>query len=423
MISRLVAKGSPFRNVIMLITGTSLAQAIPVAISPILTRLYSPDEFGTFATYLALVSILSIIATGRYELAIMVPKRDREAASVLGVSFGISSVVSILLFFIILVLNDKLSRLLNFDPDSSILYWVPLSVGLTAAYQSLNYWCNRKGYYRVMSSTRVAQSASMSGVHLGAGFVKLGSSGLITGAISGQLFAFVLLLKHINKRDRAIFTNLDKVRVLVAMRKYINFPKYLVVAHSFNMASFQSPVMLLGTMFDSSVAGFFMLTQRVIGAPMSIVASAIGDVFRQQASHEYMSNGNCEGIYRATFIRLLCIAVVPFVMFFIFAPDFFSLVFGAEWRVSGEYARILTPMLFFQFITSPMSSLFFIANKQKVDLLWQSALFATVCGSLFLGAYLGGVKLALCFFSAGYSLMYIINGLITFRFAKGNRSI
>lgn len=421
MITKYLPKGSFARNVITLMTGTTLAQAIPVAVSPILTRLYSPDEFGVFALYLAIVSILAVLATGRYELAIMVPKKDRDAAAIVVLAFLISLMVSVCLFLVAYIFNEQIASLLNISEHRMWLYWAPLSVMLTAGYQSLNYWCNRRGYYRRMSSTRMAQSAGMSAVHVGAGYARQGLLGLIAGAVVGHCVAFFVLFCGIYRKDRSYFELVGRRKLLSVSRRYIDFPKYLVVAHSFNMASFQSPVMLLGTIFGSSVAGYFMLTQRVIGAPMSIVAGAIGDVFRQQASRDYASMGNCREVYRRTFLRLVVIAVVPFTVFFVIAPDFFAWVFGVEWRVSGEYARILTPMLFFQFITSPLSSLFFIANKQRHDLIWQVSLFLLVYCSLFLGGHVGGVKGALFSFSAVYSLMYAVNGLMTYRFSQGGR--
>ena len=421
MIAKLLPKGAFARNVITLMTGTTLAQAIPVAISPLLTRLYSPAEFGVFALYMAIVSVLAVLATGRYELAIMVPKRDRDAAAIVAVAFLCCLCISALLLVVVSVFNEPIARLFNISGHAHWLYWVPLSVMLTAAYQSLNYWCNRRAYYRRMSSTRVVQNSGMSAVHLTLGYAGFGMLGLIAGAVFGHVSAFLMLLQGVFRNDRKAFAQLTGPRIKAAARRHSDFPKFLVLAHSFNMASFQSPIFLLGTFFGSGVAGFFMLTQRVIGAPMSIVAGAIGDVFRQQASEEYSRNGECKDIYRKTFKRLLCISVVPFLVFFLIAPDFFGLVFGAQWTVSGEYARILTPMLFFQFITSPLSSMFFIAGKQRADLIWQFFLFFVVCSSLALGGYNGDVHLALVLFSIGYSVMYIVNGLMTYRFARGER--
>ncbi|MBC2382860.1 oligosaccharide flippase family protein [Pseudomonas sp. WS 5106] len=421
LISKYLPKGAFARNVLTLMTGTTLAQAIPIAVSPILTRLYSPSEFGVFAVYLAIVSVLAILATGRYELAIMVPKKDRDAAALVIVAFSLSVLVSLAILVVILIFNEQIARILKIVEYRRWLYWIPLSVVLTAGYQSLNYWSNRRGYYRRMSSTRMAQSAGMSAVHVGAGYAGRGMLGLIVGAVVGQLVAFCLLLWSVRGIDQSSFKKLSGAKLLSVSRRYIDFPKFLVIAHSLNIASFQSPVMLLGSIFGAGAAGYFMLTQRVIGAPMSIVAGAIGDVFRQQASEAYSRTGSCREIYKKTFFRLLSVAVIPFCMFFFVAPGFFALVFGEAWRASGEYAQILIPMFFVQFITSPLSSMFMIAQRQKIDLLWQISLFASVLIVFGVGYFFDSLILGLYLFSAAYTCMYAVNGFVSFKLSGGSR--
>src|SRR5690606_33346643 len=145
-------------------------------------------------------------------------------------------------------------------------------------------------------------------------------------------------------------------------------------AHGFNTGSSQMPIMLLTAFFSSSIAGFYMLTQRVMGAPTTLIAGAIGDVFRQEASQAYIHTGNCRAIYISTVKKLLILSVVPSILFFFIAPDLFALVFGENWREAGVFAQILTPVFFLRFVTSPLSAMFMIAEKQKLDLLWQIGL-------------------------------------------------
>ena len=181
--------------------------------------------------------------------------------------------------------------------------------------------------------------------------------------------------------------------------------------------------MLLGALFNSATAGFYTLTQRVMGAPMSLVAGALGDVFRQEASYAYAHHGQCKEIYQKTFKRLLLISLVPFSVFFFVAPPIFSLVFGADWRIAGEYAQILMPMFFLRFITSPLSSMFIIAERQRLDLIWQIFLLSLVVASFMLGKFLLSATDALKFFSAAYSIGYSINGVMTYNFAKNSAQI
>ena len=98
MINKLKPKSEFSRNVLTLMTGTTIAQAIPIAISPILTRIYTPEEFGIFALYMAFISIGAAIVTGKYEMAILLPKRNEYAKYLVVISIFLTTCFSILLY-------------------------------------------------------------------------------------------------------------------------------------------------------------------------------------------------------------------------------------------------------------------------------------------------------------------------------------
>lgn len=414
----LLPKSAYARNVLTLMTGTSLAQAIPIAISPILTRLYSPEEFGRFALYMAITMIASVLVTGRYELAILLPRQDRDALQITALAIVLSMTISTALLLIVIFLAQPMAVLLGDAALIPWLYWIPASTLLLGIYQSLNYWSNRKAQYKRLAISRTAQSTSVALTQMGSGYAGSGASGLVVGQVAGQVLATSVLARLIWREDQRLIRTLQPLRSLVLAKKYIDFPKYLIAAHGFNSASSQMPVLLLSAFFNTATAGFFTLTQRIIAAPMSLVAGALGDVFRQEASHAYIHQGNCEEIYKRTFKRLLLISIFPFLIFFFVAPDLFSMIFGEQWRVAGEYAKILTPMAFLQFITSPLSAMFLIAEKQRLDLMWQIFLFVLVLISLLVGKFLLSSNLALILFSSSYCIAYIFNGIMTFYFSK-----
>lgn len=419
MFRAIFPKSDYSKNVITLITGTAFAQAIPIAIAPILTRIYGPEEMGMFALYMSIVAVLSIIATGRYELAIMMPKKNSDAASIAVLAMTISVFVSLLLFGFVVLFKGSISVLLGRPEIEPFLFLVPLSVFVTGIYQSLNYWSNRQKHFRRIATSRVVQSTAMTSTHVFGGISGLGIFGLIAGGIIGQIVATVALAKMIWKEDKQLFNKVTKEDQILLAQRYIKYPKFLLIAHLLNSISSQSPIFLLSALFTSASAGFYMLTQRVISAPVSLIAQALGDVFRQEASHAFIHEGNCIKQYKQTFKKLVIIATVPFAIFAYFAPDFFEFIFGGEWRVSGVYAQILTPMFFLKFITSPLSTMFLIAGKQRLDLIWQTALTICTVSSFGVGYYLSDVGISLVAFSSSYTVLYTINGLMTWSFAKG----
>ncbi|XLX42192.1 lipopolysaccharide biosynthesis protein [Ectopseudomonas mendocina] len=407
------------RNVLTLMTGTGLAQAIPIAISPILTRLYSPEEFGLFAFYMAVVSITVVLVTGRYEQAILLPRQDRDAGHIAALVVLLSAVVSAYLLLLVILFNSQIVLFLGDPKLAPWLYWVPASTFLMGTYQGLNYWSNRKTQYKRLAISRTVQSGSAALAQLS--YARVEGLGLVAGQVTGQVFATSVMARLIWREDHKLIRTLRPLRSLALARKYINFPKYLIVAHGFNTASGQMPVLLLNALFSAASAGFFTLTQRVMGAPMALVAGALGDVFRQEASQAYSHQGNCLAIYKKTLKRLLLISVLPFLMFFFIAPDMFAFVFGGQWRIAGEYAQILTLKFFFDFVAGPLSAMFMIAQKQRLDLLWQMALVSMAVGSFYMGFWFSDVKLALMVYAGVCCCMQAINLVMSYCFAKNKK--
>ena len=137
MINKFKPKSEFSSNVLTLMTGTTIAQAIPIAISPILTRIYTPEDFGMFALYMSMATIISVIATGRYELAIILPEKDEDAINIMMLSIGITFLVSLITLLIIFIFNAQITLLFGNPNISQWLYFVPLTIVLTGVYQAL----------------------------------------------------------------------------------------------------------------------------------------------------------------------------------------------------------------------------------------------------------------------------------------------
>jgi O-antigen/teichoic acid export membrane protein len=406
------------RNIITLMTGTGLAQAIPIAVSPILTRLYTPEDFGIFALYVSLVSILTIFVTGRYELAISLPKDERDAFHIVALSIALTVILSSILLIIISVFNFQIAIFLGGAEIAIWLYWIPFSTLFSGVYTNLNYWNNRNEFYKEMAISRVTQTASSATTQLSMSFITAGPAGLLGGQFVGQILSIIYLLRQGCAKYKVQIKSLRWRRIRVQSHKYRDFPRIMIIAHGFNSASSQMPIILLGSLFNIATAGYYMMIQRVMGVPITLISSAFGDVFRQEASMAFISSRSCRSVYVKTFKSLFAIGVLPFTGFFFFAPELFQWFFGESWREAGEYAQILTPMFFLQFVTSPLSSVFMIVQKQRLDLAWQIGLFLFVIMSLLIGASSGSVLISLVLFSCSYCLMYSVNALLAYRLTK-----
>jgi O-antigen/teichoic acid export membrane protein len=157
----------------------------------------------------------------------------------------------------------------------------------------------------------------------------------------------------------------------------------------------------------------------MLTAPVSLLAASVLEVFKRQAVHEFQTVGNCKKAYRSTFKALVALGLGPTLIIFAFAPDLCAWIFGEPWREAGDFARILAPLYFFTFVASPLSYVFFVVGKQKVEFLWQIALFITTI-TLFLAPLT--LKQVLWNYTIFYSLLYVIYLCLSYRFAQNVRA-
>jgi O-antigen/teichoic acid export membrane protein len=418
---RLKLKSEFTRNVLTLMTGTTIAQAIPIAISPILTRIYSPEDFALFALYGSILMLLSVMATGKYELAITIPKNNIEAKNIVILSILISIFLSIFILILLFAFSDSIANLLKNKNIEDLLFLLPISILSVGFYQSMSYYTNRESKFKRLALSRVIQSLSVSSISLFFGYIIYLNYGLVLGSVFGQFLAAIILVRLVINDNKNFLKNISFRKIFVVAKKNIKFPKFLIVSNFINTFSQQLPIFLFSIYYSSAVVGYYMLSQRIIKVPSSILANAVADVFRQKASYEFSHNGNCVLLYKKTIKKLFFISIIPFSILFFIAPDLFAFVFGEKWRITGEYVQIMIPMFFLQFISNPLSMLTVIANKQEYDIWWQS-MFGIGTLIILLGTHYvnGNIKNTLMYLTFFYSLMYVIMLNKTYKLSKND---
>ncbi|MDD5571451.1 MAG: oligosaccharide flippase family protein [Bacteroidales bacterium] len=412
------------RNVLTLMTGSVVAQAIPLAFSPVLSRIFTPNDFGVLAFFMSVVSIIATVVTLKYETAIILPEKDEDSANLVGLSVILSFIISFISLIVVVVFNKAIS---DFSADnkneiSKWLYFVPVSVLFIGLYNSLNYWSNRKSQYKRLAASRIVQSGSMTGFQIGVGLLRKSALGLLFGEIAGRVFSTLYLAKVIWKEDKGNIKSIKKQKMKEQFKRYKSFPIFSLPADITNVVSNQVPIFMLGKFFGGTVLGSYAFMDKILSAPLSLIVRSILDVFKQRASEDYVKNGNCLKIFLKTYKALVLIAVVPTLIIFFIAPPAFDFIFGSNWRMAGEYARILSLLFFFRFTVSPLSYVVYIAEKQKYDLIWQLCLLLITIIVFSIGVIYKDVKIGLILFSVSYSLMYVVYWFMSYKFAKGNNT-
>jgi O-antigen/teichoic acid export membrane protein len=408
------------KNVIILMTGTIIAQAIPLAISPVLTRLFTPAYFGLFALYFSICQIISVFITGRYESAIILPEKDEDAINVVALCLLIILGVSACCLVVVVIIKAYFQSIFDNKEIIRFLYLIPVTVLSIGIYNTFNLWLNRKQHFSNISTGKIIRSVFSSGFSVGFGFSVFRAGGLIVADTIGQIVAGAYVFLKSFRFDREKIPSVSRKGIWKEAKRYNQFPKFSVFSGLFEKGAGQMPVILLASFFGASVTGFFSLSQRVIAAPGSLIGVSVGDVFRQQASLEFKEKGHCHDTFINLLKILLVIAVIPFTILIFTAPFLFSFIFGAEWRIAGEYAQVMTLMFFLSFVVSPLSNMFIIAEKQKIDLIIQIFLFSMVSISFIAGYRIfNHPKAAILLYAITYSVKYSIELFLSYRFSKG----
>ena len=364
-----------------LITGTTVAQVIPIALSPILTRIYSPDDFGILTLYVSICAIFSVISTLRYELAIVQPRSNKDAKSIVIISLVIVSVLSA-----ILLVSATLINILELDifKDKSIyiwLYFVPFSVFFMGLYNISNYWLLREGQYREMSKSKMVQGTSLSISKVLIGLIK--NNGLIIGHIIGQFFSTMYVFKRSNK----YWSNIEKpskIRIKRNLTEYKAMPLYSSPGAFADTLSSQLPVFTITYFFGSFITGFFGLTFRILNMPAALVSSAISQVILKEIMdrEHNKSQKNLISFVLKIFFSLLAL-ITPFGIFiWFFGESVFSIVFGENWSQAGSMSSILIIAVVIRFSVSPLSSILSVKENIKLGVLWQFCYLVTLSSTL-----------------------------------------
>lgn len=379
-------KNKFIRNVSVVMSGTAIAQVIAMIIVPILSRLYNPGELGVFSLYLSIVTLFSVIAAFRYEVAIVLPKEDDEATRIFILCCMVIFLLSLILLIMSIIFDDSIAVILGSTELKPWLIWVPLSVCATGIYQCLNYWSTRQQMYKRMSVSLVIRSSSITSTQIAAGSSGMVASGLIGGQIAGQLIASLIWSVRTWKENATIFKRNFKIDELKqTAKKYAEFPLYSTPQTLVNSLSQNLPIFMLSYFYGSAVIGLYSLGLRLIQFPVNLVAQSVRQVLLQRISEADQGEINLNDMYKKFTIMLALIALIPSLIIILFGPQLFKIILGAEWMEAGIYASWMVVWMFMSFISAPALVLMTVFGLQKRLLIYEILLLVGRFGALYVG--------------------------------------
>lgn len=357
------------KNVSVLATGTFIVQAISVLLSPVLSRLYTPEDYGLLAIFTSVISVLTVIGSFRYELAILIPKKNSEAALLLKLSVYIAILISLFVFLFTVVFNKKISALSGNENFSFWLWFISpvfLSAGIV---QAFTYWFNRVKNYKTISAVRIFQSVINSSVSLILGFLKFHTWGLITALIISNIVSLIFLLKKSGSKLKTCTLNFTGLKAVSS--KYREFPLLSLPGALLDTLSINSVIFLLGYFFSESVTGSYSFSYKILTLPSVLIGASIGQVLFQKISETYSKKEMILPAILKTWKLLFLSGLIPLIVIFLFGENLFRIIFGNEWSDAGKISEYLCLLTFFMLISSPTSSAMIVLRKQKF-LLWTS---------------------------------------------------
>lgn len=415
-IRKLLPKSAFARSVSVLVGGTAGAQALMVLASPLLTRLYSPDDFGLLAVYAGLLAIFGVISSLRYELAIPLPESNVEAANVLVLSLLVVLMMTGISAGMGLLVSEQVSQALN-APELVQYFWLlPVSVLLSGIYRVFNYWAVRTKAFGDIAKTRISQTLATLAIQL-IGY-KLGAIALLFGQASGQGVGSLRLARSAITREDA--QSWSWSGVWTAAKRYKVFPVFSTWGGLFNTAGVQLPPLMFAAFFSSTAAGLYALAHRVLAMPMSVLGEAIGKVFFSNAAEAYREKRLAPLVEKIHGL-LSEIAMPATLLLVIAAPEIFALVFGESWREAGQIARYMAPWLHIVFVSSPLSTLFEVMERQQLAMAFQAGLLTIRVVAILIGAYWLRALLPTVILFSLVSALFWIGFLVWVCCASGNR--
>lgn len=405
-----------FRAITALASGSIIVQLITIAASPIMTRLYTTEEIGLYTLVLSIVNMFGLVLSGRYEMPIVSEKNENNIFPLIKLSGCLCILFSfvISIFFLMINIKEILDGKYVFIFLSFYIFILLLTTGFVNIITAYN---NRKKEYYLMTSVDVLRTIGKNTSMIILGLFKLGSVSLLLSELIGKILGFNKQLgslrphiKSIAKVDRS---NIKRVAKLHYRQPFYSMPAIFANTFSYSVVNF-----FVEQLYGLTQLGFYSMSYRVLGVPLTIISQNVSKVYFEEASREFDKYNNYKKTFFKTSLFLLVIAFFMVVCLMSFAPSLFEWFFGTGWDSAGQYVRILAPLFGIRLIVSPLSTGMLISSKQNKDLIIQ-VIFAAVSICLFIFSLFAKINIEtyLLLMTVTNSVIYVVYYVVLLKYA------
>jgi O-antigen/teichoic acid export membrane protein len=405
------------KNVLLIGGGVVFAQSIQLIFSPILTRLYTPEQFGVLSIYLSLISVMTNICTLKYEMAILIPKQKKSAIALTYISFIILLISCMVMILVLGISQNIINNIFGNQYLHGLSFAIPLGTFLVGTYQILSYFAVREQQYSILAKTKINQSFTQVIFQLLMGFFYLKPLSLVAGDIAGRIGGIWSLFNLLRKEMRKTKISFLSIKRLII--RFRHYPLFTSVSSFINSLGVQLPSLLFTIIYGVNIGGYFSLVQRVLGVPISVISQSVSQVYLGELTSYLKSEGknkNIKSLFVSTALKLFSLGVIPSLILIVFGPDLFGVFFGAHWRTAGEFIRPLSLMFLVQFVVLPLSQTLIILERQKIQLIWDISRFIIVCSGFYAVSMLKlEVEISIIIYSLFMTIAYIILFILSYK--------
>ncbi len=385
-LERLSTKGSFASNVATLGSGTALGQVVIILSAPLLSRLFTPADFGQLQFILSTALILATFSTLRYEMSIPLPKEDSDAFRLVKLSISLAILTTLIVLTLIVIANAIDYSAEWWIKYSKLVLFVPIILMIEATNSTFGYWFMRKGNYKSPSLAKAISGIGVVTFQLIMHFViALGGVGLLIGQSLGQLSGVSFLFTRLQKAESDLTWRQNWNRTKALALKYKDFPLFASWSAGLNTLGRHLPPIMMTWYYSPELVGYYAIGMRLLNIPLNLLSMSVGQVFFQQISKYVKNQVPVFPFLRSTALKLAILGFPGLLIIFLAGPMLFEWIFGDNWSNAGKIASILTPYFFLRFIASPLSPIFALVGKQYLSLIWQALFTLLTFGVIFFG--------------------------------------
>ena len=410
-------KKSYFKSILTLLTGSMAAQLFTVICSPILTRICTAEDLGTYSLITGAITIFGMVMSLRYEVCMVSEPNERKAFGLAKLSFYICGGMSCIVFLIYSLYFFTRSFGTNPFILSLITATLVFLLGIVNIVTAYN---NRHKEYSLITKTYVARMFCQNAGNLIAGFLHFGAIGLALSQLIGYFVGVHAqaypLLQH--RKEIADISSQDIKEIALDNKKQplLSAPAVFANGLSYTLINY-----FIEALFSTTVVGYYSISYRILGLPLTLISGNVSKVFLERAACEFQNEGNFKKTYSSTLKLMLAMAVPMAVLLMIFAPWLCEVGLGKGWHVAGEYIRILAPMMALRFVAGGVNCAAIIVNRQQYDFIIQISLTVTAI-TIFIFSSMLSLKIDafLILLSVAFSMIYLVYIVLFWKCAKGD---